>query len=84
MRKHFGNFRSRQRWVAVFAVAWCCALVLPGCGSSTNDVQGTAKPKSEAERYREEGTGKDKQKTLIRRKDERQKELLEAAKKNPG
>ena len=84
MHKQIGNLSSRQRWVALFAVVWCRTIILPGCGSSTGDVQGTAKAKSEEERWREEGTGKNKQKVLIRRRDERQKELLEAAKKNPG
>jgi len=84
MQKQIGNLSSRQRWVALFAVVWCCAVIVPGCGSSTGDVQGTSKEKSEEERFRYEGTGKAKQKVLIRRRDERQKELLDAAKKNPG
>jgi hypothetical protein len=69
-----------------------CALVLlvlvlgsPGCGSSRDDlsrgVQGTAKERPDEERYQYEGTGKAKQKTLIRRQDERLKQLKEAAKK---
>lgn len=62
------------------------ALCLSGCGSSDGDlsvgVQGTAKAKQEEERYRYEGVGKAQNKTLIRRQDERLKELREAAKKS--
>ncbi len=54
-----------------------------GCGPSATDVQGTAKEKKEEDRYRYEGTGKAKEKVLIRRKDERLKALSEAP-KNPG
>jgi hypothetical protein len=61
------------------------ALCSSGCGSSGGDlstgVPGTAKAKKEEDRYRFEGTGKAKNKTLIRRQDERLKELREAAKK---
>ena len=47
---------------------------------TSQDIPGTAKEKKEEERYRYEGTGAAKQKVLIRRKDERQKELSEKAK----
>ncbi len=69
------------------ALAVILALLVPGapgCGSSnsmTNGVQGTAKEKKEEERYRYEGTGKAKRKTLIRRQDERLKELKEKSAK---
>ena len=56
-----------------------------GCGSSGTDLSsgqmGTAKARTEEERYKYEGTGTAKQKTLIRRRDERFKELIEADKK---
>jgi hypothetical protein len=81
MRLQVGNFSTRRRWSAVFAIAWCSSLILAGCGSS--DVQGTAKEKKEEDRYRYEGTGKAKQKVLIRRKEERVKELMKAQ-KDPG
>ncbi len=61
------------------------ASTVPGCGSSnslTNGVQGSAKEKKEEERYRYEGTGKAKRKTLIRRQDERLKELKEKSAKS--
>jgi hypothetical protein len=82
MRSQIRNFRTRQRWPALFAIAGCFSLILAGCGSS--DVQGTAKEKKEEDRYRYEGTGKAKQKVLIRPREERFKELMKAAKNNPG
>jgi len=81
MRLQFRNLRTRRRWSALFAIACCFSLILAGCGSS--DVQGTAKEKKEEDRYRYEGTGKAKQKVLIRPREERFKELIKAE-KNPG
>jgi hypothetical protein len=52
-----------------------------GCGSGQDRV-GTAKEVKEEERYRYEGKGKAKQKVLIRRKEERLKELREKAKES--
>lgn len=79
---HHAGPRSR----AAAAVLLMLALGSSGCGSSPNElssgIQGTAKEKKPEERYRYEGTGKAKQKTLIRREDERHKELREAAKKS--
>jgi hypothetical protein len=64
------------------ALALVLVLFASGCGSSVNDlssgVQGTAKPQTEEERYRYEGTGNVKQKTRIRRESERFKELTGA------
>ncbi len=56
------------------------AIGASGCGSAT-DVYDTAKEKAESERYRLEGTGKAKVKTLIRRKDERIKDRPDAPQK---
>jgi hypothetical protein len=55
------------------------AALSSGCGSGQN-LTGTSKELKEEERYRYEGTGKAKQKVLIRRKEERVKELRDAAK----
>jgi hypothetical protein len=52
-----------------------------GCGSS-QDMTGTSKELKEEERYRYEGKGRAKEKVLIRRKEERIKELREKAKKS--
>ena len=65
---------------AIVLVPLTLAALSFGCGSSSQDIPGTAKEKKEEERYRYEGTGAAKQKVLIRRKDERQKELSEKAK----
>ena len=62
------------------ALGLLLSLGSPGCGPSSG-VQGTAKEKKEEERYRYEGNGKAKQKTLIRRQDERLKELKEKSAK---
>ncbi len=48
-----------------------------GCGPSGQDKTGTTKEVEEDKRYRIEGTGKSAQKVLIRRKEERIKELRE-------
>jgi hypothetical protein len=65
---------------AIVLVPLALAALSFGCGSSSQDTPGTAKEKKEEERYRYEGTGAAKHKVLIRRKDERQKELSEQAK----
>jgi hypothetical protein len=72
----------RHRFGAL--VLMVLVLLSSGCGTSTdlsNGVQGTAKERKDEERYRYEGTGKAKTKTLIRRKDVRLQELQDAAKK---
>lgn len=52
----------------------------PGCGSSVPDSTAGAATKG-GPRYRIEGTGKDKQEVLVRRRDERHKKQQEAAQK---
>jgi hypothetical protein len=73
------NFRAWRCARALFLII--LAALAFGCGSSQDKV-GTAKEVKEEERYRYEGTGKAKQKTLIRRKEERLKELREKAKES--
>lgn len=74
-----GGFRPWRR-AGAFVPIILAALSF-GCGSDSEQV-GTAKEVKEEERYRYEGTGKAKQKVLIRRKEERFKELREKAKES--
>jgi hypothetical protein len=72
---------DRKHGIAALIVL-LLVLCSPGCGSSSGNFSdgqlGTAKAKPVEELYRYEGTGKAKQKTRIRRQDERHKELMKA------
>jgi ABC-type uncharacterized transport system auxiliary subunit len=69
------GFRPVRR--AGVLVPLMLAALMFGCGSSGQNTTGTSKELKEEERYRYEGAGQAKQKVLIRRKEERIKELRE-------
>ena len=70
------SIRDFRLWRHAGLLAPIMLLALScGCGPSGQDMPGTTKELKEEDRYRYEGTGKAKQKVLIRRKEERIKEL---------
>ena len=73
--------RIDLRYFAGAMVFLLLAFCSSGCGSSDRSATAAAQQTAKGEgRIRYEGTGKNKQEILIRRRDERIKKLQEAAK----